>query len=299
MKIRFLLRRALFKLRREIHNCGALKPTLSPYLASQLIAKAIHLQQPFLAGRLGYTEARCLDETSDYGAPSAYAMNTIWKESGVFPPAPDQFKRFADSYLRALGQVDLLGLLATQQEKRLVKKHSSVRMTCSLDSFDSYLHPFPWSKALKGRRVLVVHPFVESVVEQYQTRENLFLNPDVLPDFTLDTLKPPQTLLRHTDGLASWSEGLEKLCEKISRREFDVAILGCGAYGLPTGAFIKTELAKVAIYMGGATQILFGIQGKRWMERPQFRSLMTPAWRPPLESERPEGWEQFEGGCYW
>ena len=81
-------------------------------------------------------------------------------------------------------------------------------------------------------------------------------------------------------------------------QEFDVAILGCGAYGMPVGAHVK-KIGKVAIHMGGATQLLFGVSGKRWRDQPAFRAIMTDAWRPPLEIERPPGWETIEDGCYW
>ena len=44
--------------------------------------------------------------------------------------------------------------------------------------------------------------------------------------------------------------------------EFDVAIIGCGAYGLPLAVEAK-RMGKQAIHMGGATQVLFGIKVNR------------------------------------
>jgi hypothetical protein len=84
----------------------------------------------------------------------------------------------------------------------------------------------------------------------------------------------------------------------VLQEDFDVAIVGCGAYGLPLGAFIKRQ-GKACIHMGGATQLLFGITGNRWRDMPQFQALQTEAWQPPLESERPVNWKQVEGGSYW
>lgn len=52
--------------------------------------------------------------------------------------------------------------------------------------------------------------------------------------------------------------------KKISTIDFDIASIGCGAYGLPLAGFIMEELHKKAIYMGGGTQWLFGIKGRRW-----------------------------------
>ena len=47
--------------------------------------------------------------------------------------------------------------------------------------------------------------------------------------------------------------------------DFDVAIIGCGAYGFPLAAKLK-QAGKQAIHLAGATQLLFGIKGKRWEE---------------------------------
>ena len=51
--------------------------------------------------------------------------------------------------------------------------------------------------------------------------------------------------------------------------------------------------------MGGATQILFGIIGRRWEEYPQIRKLMNQHWTRPLPEEIPDSAMSVEGGCYW
>lgn len=42
---------------------------------------------------------------------------------------------------------------------------------------------------------------------------------------------------------------------------FDTAIIGCGAYGMPLAAQIKNA-GRQAIHLGGAVQLLFGIKGE-------------------------------------
>jgi hypothetical protein len=168
-----------------------------------------------------------------------------------------------------------------------------------LGSLEPYLDASPWSRILAGRRVLVVHAFSESIAKQYrESRKRIFADASVLPEFDLQCIKAPQTMLTETAGFSNWAEALEDLKARASVLNFDVAIIGCGAYGLPLGAHIK-KMGRVAIHFGGAVQLLFGISGKRWRDQPQFRALMTDAWVPPLESERPLGWEKIEEGCYW
>ena len=58
-------------------------------------------------------------------------------------------------------------------------------------------------------------------------------------------------------------------------------------------------MGKCAIHMGGATQIFFGIKGKRWYDFPKVKALFNEYWINPSDDERPEGLEKVEGGTYW
>ena len=146
----------------------------------------------------------------------------------------------------------------------------------------------------------MVHPFAETISSQYsERREQLFTNPRMLPVFQLMTVRAPQTMCGQSGGFACWDEALESLQEEVAAKNFDIAIVGCGAYGLPLAEFIKSSLGRAAIHLGGSTQILFGVSGARWRQRPEFLALMNEHWRTPTETERPPGWREIEGGCYW
>ena len=56
--------------------------------------------------------------------------------------------------------------------------------------------------------------------------------------------------------------------------DFDIALLGCGCYGHPLCDFIRNELNKSAIYVGGGLQLLFGVMGKRWLERQDWQKII-------------------------
>ena len=126
------------------------------------------------------------------------------------------------------------------------------------------LYQQPWTAQLQGKRVLVIHPFAKTIESQYANhRARLFADPTVLPEFELKTLLPPQTIAGNADGYASWFDALAQTCERIGRESYDVALIGAGAYGLPIAAFVKSE-GRQAVHLGGATQLLFGIKGRRW-----------------------------------
>ena len=80
--------------------------------------------------------------------------------------------------------------------------------------------------------------------------------------------------------------------------DFDVALIGCGAYGMPLAANLK-KAGKQAIHMGGVLQIMFGIKGKRWDSDPIVSKLYNASWIRPSDSEKPGIANKIEGGCYW
>lgn len=86
--------------------------------------------------------------------------------------------------------------------------------------------------------------------------------------------------------------------EEAMKIDFDVAILGCGAYGLPLAARLK-RAGKQAIHLGGTVQILFGIKGKRWDTDSLTNHLYNEHWVRPLPEETPAAAKSVESGCYW
>lgn len=157
-----------------------------------------------------------------------------------------------------------------------------------------------WTRALEGKKVLVVHPFANLIKEQYIHREKLFKSSNILPKMDLKVYQAVQSMNGNPE-FASWFMALEKMEYDISKIDFDVALLGCGAYGMPLGAFIKSELKKIVIHIGGALQLLFGIKGKRW-EKEGFdyqHKLYNEYWVRPTEDLKPQNYKNVEDGCYW
>lgn len=134
-------------------------------------------------------------------------------------------------------------------------------------------------------------------VTQYQNREKPFENKKILPDFELITHMSVQSLGGHPN-FKSWFEALESMVNEISKIDFDIAIIGAGAYGLPLAAMIK-GMGKKAIHLGGATQMLFGVYGKRWESKKEFQELINPHWVKPSKNETPSSAKNVENACYW
>jgi len=268
--------------------------------ANAAIAQMLHNRQPCLVGRIGHTEGRIVGEAVfRHGWFGRLTKKQAHQNAGIFPVSPPLLSSFAEIYAASIAQADLLGFWQTTfQARLLVERYSNIPLA-PLPALEPYLQASPWSAALEGRRVLVVHPFAATILQQYsENRSKLFADPRILPEFALQVLAPPQTLAPLTCGYASWLEALDHLIERVHQHEFDVALLGCGAYGLPLGAAIKASGRK-AIHLGGALQVLFGIRGRRWEQMPAMAAMMNDHWIRASQAETPVSASRVDEACYW
>lgn len=267
--------------------------------ASEWIESALRSRRPFLLGRLGSVEARLLGESKwCSGHFSRITTKQAHHNAGIFPLDAPNLDRTAERLYDSLEQVDLLAVWDSPYQARLIAEGVSVAKRCTLSALEPWWHPRPWSAALAGSKVLVVHPFATSIEHQYLHRLKLFSDPRVLPEFELITLIPPQTLGGLTEGYSSWIVALDSLVDRVASLCFDVALVGCGAYGLPLAAAIK-RMSRPALHLGGALQLLFGITGRRWEVIPSYAALSNEAWVRPLPEETPAASALVDGGCYW
>ena len=121
----------------------------------------------------------------------------------------------------------------------------------------------------------------------------------MLPAFqSLQTIKAVQTIASQTSEYKDWFAALDYMKAEIDKKDFDIAIIGCGAYGFPLAAHVKRK-GKKAIHLGGPTQMLFGIKGKRWIDNPNFNEIINEHFIFPNESDKVPNANKVEGACYW
>ena len=231
---------------------------------------------------------------------SSKVLYSLCKQAGFFPNDIELGDQYYRLMLNDMQDIDILASYI--YEEKYVNKY----LKCKRVDLDGYYAPFlwknPWTKYLKGKKVLVVHPFVDSIRYQYENnRCKLFDDPDVLPEFAeLHTIKAVQTIADQEDSrLDTWFDALQYMKDEISKVDFDIALIGCGAYGMCLAAHVK-RMGKQAVHLAGWTQMLFGVYGERWIkDQPQYAQFINESWIRPLESEKPKGAEKIEGGCYW
>lgn len=283
---------------------------------SEYIADKIRCQSPFFAGRFGSVELRMIVQVLDvrYGNKKDYrrtALNDLCMNAGFFPANMRLGERFVDLMLKELPTIDLHGIWPIYMEEYLIDRYENNVKLTTLENLDPFRVPKrskvkPWSSALSGKKVLVVHPFAETIETQYYNhRQEIFsrryVADDILPEFDLKTLKAVQTIAGNRDSrFRTWFEALDWMKNKCRGIDFDVAIIGCGAYGFPLAAEIK-RMGKAAIHLGGVTQCLFGIRGKRWENREYkwYQYTVNESWVRPNKNEMVSGYDKIENGCYW
>lgn len=163
-----------------------------------------------------------------------------------------------------------------------------------------YIYNNPWTQALKGKRILLISPFQETLQEQIPNRHLFYDGIDLFPDCQFITLIPPQT--QADQASAEFAVEFDKFKSNVDDllTYFDVALVSCGGYANPICSHIYSK-GKSAIYVGGVLQMYFGILGNRWIqERPDIVKLFyNKYWKRPKVSERPLNYNKVENGCYW
>ena len=204
---------------------------------------------------------------------------------------------FLDLYLGAMLETDVLGSWSPGEE--LFSDFFPNVGVDRLAALEPFRHATPWSSSLQGKRVLVIHPFAKSIQSQYETaREDIFEDRNVLPDFSLSTLIPFMEGIREPDSGLDLIEQFDVLRSELNSHPSDVVIIGAGPLGFLLAAEAK-RIGRVAIHLGGATQLLFGITGKRWEEIEDF-GFQNDYWVRPSREETPSEFRAaYDQGAYW
>lgn len=272
------------------------------------IAQRINDGIPSAIGKLGTLEHELLAHDDRRGAAGerrpipAELRRQAFVNVGLFPDTDAALYQALDQIRSALASVDGMAVYGMAGEDLIVRQDCTrLSALCEAGGLGPWHASHPWSAALHGKRVLVVHPFVDTIRGQYQSaRRRIWqVRPEILPEFgELLTLRVPLSPGLVPPQEPDWSERLRHLRQQMDGLSFDVALIGAGGMSLPLAAHARSHGA-CGIHMGGNTQILFGVLGKRWDDQPELRPYFNDAWVRPSAEETPTSAVSVEGGCYW
>ena len=277
------------------------------------IREMIHKKEPCAMGKIGTTELLGLEYLYRWIRPS-WPKTASWRRpakrlyecSGLFPIRHDIFFRWADECRLSLGQLDLASQWQVGPAYETALESALIDRLCPRAVRVGYyflriLNPrAPWLDDLAKLRWLVIHPFEKTIRAQlphlaelgvysesargdlaHRARDTAILACPQLP-----YMVPP----RHRD----WFEALEDLKSRMEKIDYEIALVGAGAWSLPLVAHAKA-MGKKGMHLGGSLQLMFGIKGGRF----DNNRIYNPRWTRPLPQESPANHRLMEGGAYW
>lgn len=291
---------------------------LSEEEGNQLISEKLMSGKPYMVTRYGSVEINTIInylEINELTQQLFYkriisqirGKSNIWqpkncieieRNAGFFPVNDHTLRKFAEYYIESSKHIDALGVWFNYGEQIIHNKFFPQAKLIPLRSIEPYYFGSPWSQYLKNKKVLVIHPFEKSIHQQFGIKNKLFHDKRILPDFQLITIKAIQSNSFNKTCFTNWFDALDNMKKQMEETDFDIALIGAGAYGLPLAAYAK-ELGKQAIHFGGSLQILFGIKGQRWDSMPEINKLHNEHWIRPSQEETPDEFRKVEDGCYW
>lgn len=270
-----------------------------------IIASKLREGKPFALARMGFGEIaffyECIAKEKNRQPLKGFKHSGL---EDVFGYDELQIKKYMELLQNCYSNIDIFACwYRDYQESKLMKWFANQQaigvdeavLETFLDGIDS------WVQELKGKRVLVVTAFAKTIESQYKNKDLIYPN-GFLPDFELKTY---QSVWYDNDAgkderFETWYDALEYMKNGIDEIDYDVALLGCGAFGTPLVTHIK-EQGKQAIYVGGVLQLMFGIRGSRWDDPSYaaYHSLFNEYWVYPGDDNKPKNSESLEDGCYW
>lgn len=266
---------------------------------NKAIAELLASNKPAMVARFGAVEMHCVSKWMAEKEYSEKEMEQAIYAAGIFPSTKDTIDNFCKIYTDSMKEADIIGVWRVPSEKKAINKFCVHPILTPSRAIEPYYSHNPWSEMLKDKKILIIHPFVKSIEYQLTRRSNIWNDQRVLPEFkSVSFIRAVQSNAGARPPFKDWFEALDSMKKEIDLIDFEVAIIGAGAYGLPLAAYVK-KIGKKSIQMSGATQILFGIKGRRWEDKPQISKYFNSYWIRPSQEETPPNIEKVEGGSYW
>ena len=283
----------------------------------KVIQDCLQAKRGALIGRNGTIELETLlfrlyGSSPNQAYPSSIARR-IELHAGVWPADKFSLDKWVFQMVEAIRLSDVLVAgwyePLKQQEEKLLKQTNTHAPHIPLRSLEPYYvtPEFRWTNLLAGQRVAVISSFSKTIQEQIEQRELLWpvatdsLLPENVEWVPIQTGYAPslaQGIAEWPKDVQSWDVAVTYIVKQVLQSQASIALIGCGGLGMVIAAELKKH-GVIAIVMGGAIQVLFGIKGQRWASHSVISRFWNEAWVYPKPTETPRGASLIEGACYW
>lgn len=266
---------------------------------NNIIKKAIINNQNLSFGKIGGVEASHLANYLTTGNPQLVRGNSLAINAGIIVKNENELRLWSELYLESIKNLDYVLEWCPEQGDKFILDNiwKGKERFYSFEDLEPFVHEKEgWHHSLKNKKILVLSPFKKTIEGQAKKYSELWSEAQI---GGVEIIKTPYPPALTNEQPVSFFYTLKYLKEEISKKDFDFAVIGCGGFSLLLAEHIK-NIGKPSVHLGGATQLLFGIRGKRWdMGFSNKNWYATDKWTSPLKEEIPPNKHLVEEGCYW
>ena len=266
------------------------------------IKRVIESNKPFFIGRIAGCELKVAYHfvKGDF-MDTVNELGELENNAGILTKTNDSLKLYVEKLVESY---DNCTVIAEWDTGGNVFYHTGIGQKLITDrtphipkinalALEPYYYKDSWMSALKGKKILIVHPFSKTFSNQLH--KNIFPDRKWFEDCTFQFMEPPLTLAgNHQDK--DWQEHFHNFIDKCNANDYDIALVAAGGYGMLIANHIFKS-GKSVMYVGGALQLFFGVIGKRWFTNKDILKLVNDDWIRP--EEKPDNFTRVEKGCYW
>lgn len=281
------------------------------------IETALQKKQGCLIGRNGTIELETILFRLYGSMPNQAYPESITRRielhAGIWPPTKSNLDKWVFQMVESIRRCDVLVAgwyePLKQAEQKLLQAIQTIAPRIPLRSLEPYYVPPEkrWTQLLAGQRVAVISSFAKTIQGQVEKADSIWplatesllpYNVEWVPIQTGYAPALAQGVAEWPQSIQSWDVAVDSLVKQVIESKASIALIACGGIGMLVGSELKKR-GVVAVVLGGALQVLFGIKGGRWANHPVISTFWNEAWVWPKDTETPRGSSLIENGCYW
>ena len=277
---------------------------MSPEHGFTHLQDLIQTKSPFFIGRLSGTETRFCGLRHASKPTDAWMIKEMQLWSGIHLTSEEDAAKYVEAFTGAVDSCDKLGVWDGSMYTQAIEFYEYAREKYSQKYIPAqslepyyYFNEPSYRPLFVNKKILVITSHEQTVRHQIIYNDSLFPK-KIFENCRFIVVRAPLQYAECCDG-RPWTTHFEELKSRIQGLKFDVALVGCGGFGMPICNFIYKEMNSSAVYVGGALQLFFGIIGTRWLSNMKIRALRNSAWCWPLASDKPRGFLHGESQSYW
>lgn len=256
--------------------------------------------------RIGLTELKLFFSIKRYRInglfplfPRKYIVNEGQKNAGIYfinRAEQDQFVHEMETTSTNCNMASLPSIYYNKFSTLVQLNDQFNQRRLKLRHYEPYLFENNYFDFFSNTNVTIVTSFAKTASDQIDRFQNIHKNITTACNFHI--VKAPQTNAQYEHDGVTFFQRLDALERQVCSAGNNFVLVGAGGYGHLLAKRLSRK-GYVVMVIGGGIQILFGIIGKRWENREDFREMFNEHWTKPHPNDVPKGFNLVENGCYW